>query len=420
MTMRIRRIETIRLEPEPEAAWEASHPRSRQAAPSNCWVRIHTDDGLVGLGETYYAPRAVSAVIHDQCAPLLLGRSAFDIENHWQNLASLASFAGTGGAEMRAISAIDIALWDLLGQHLGQPIYNLLGGRSRERVPVYNTCVSSGRHPDFHDWTEGRAGALAVDLLKSGYKAMKVWPFDRCGWTLGGPEESGPASRCRAHDPWSGPGRRAHTLADDDLAYGLGVLESIRAATKGEMRIAVEGHARWDLNSAVRIARAIEPFDPLWLEEIMPPDDADAFVRLKAASRVPICQSERLMTRFAFKTIIERAACDIIMPDVVWCGGLTEMRKIAILADAHVLPVTSHDTVGPVALLAAAHLMLHIPNAMIMEVVRGYLSGWYGEILDQPFLVEDGHLRLGSAPGLGAALRPEVLANPRARTEVSG
>jgi L-alanine-DL-glutamate epimerase-like enolase superfamily enzyme len=419
MSMRITRIESLRLDPVPEAEWERRHPRSRQAAPNNLWVRIHTDDGLVGLGETYYAPRAVAAVVHDVFAPLLLGRSAFDIENHWSNLTALASFAGAGGAEMRAISAIDIALWDLLGQHVGQPICNLLGGRSRERVPIYNTCVSWGRHADFHAWTSGRAGELALDLLAHGCRAMKIWPFDHCGWTLGGPEECGAASDSGAKDPWAGPGRRAHTLADADLARGIAMVDDIRRATGGRMRVAIEGHARWDLPSSLRIARALEPYDVLWLEEPMPPDDIEAFARLRAATTVPLCQSERLMGRHAFRRLIEGDAADIIMPDVVWCGGITEMRKIAVMADTRTLPVTSHDTVGPVALLAAAHVMLHIPNAMIMESVRGYTDGWYGEILDRPFAIREGHLGLPMTPGLGAALRPELLADARARIETS-
>jgi galactonate dehydratase len=153
--MKITKIETIWFEPLPAAVWDAQSPNSRQALPNNLWVRIYTDEGLVGLGETYYLPRAVSAIIHDLFASLLIGRDVFDIENHWNNLFSLVNFCGYAGAEMRAISAIDIALWDLLGQYLSQPIYNLLGGRNRERIPVYNTCVSSGKYDDYTTWTKG-------------------------------------------------------------------------------------------------------------------------------------------------------------------------------------------------------------------------------------------------------------------------
>ena len=169
--MRIVRLETIWFD----------------AQPNTMWLRIHTDEGLVGLGETYYAPRAVSAIIHDVFAGLLLGRSAFDIENHWNNMFSTVNFFGFAGSEARAISAVDVALWDLLGQHTGQPIYNMLGGRNRDRIPIYNTCVSHGPYQDYHAWREGRAGELAQDLLKSGIKAMKIWPFDRFGASLNGP-----------------------------------------------------------------------------------------------------------------------------------------------------------------------------------------------------------------------------------------
>jgi L-alanine-DL-glutamate epimerase-like enolase superfamily enzyme len=419
MSMRIVRIETLRLEALDEARWSAAHGRSRQAAPNNLWVRVHTDCGLVGLGETYYAPRAVAAVIHDVFAPLLIGRSAYDIENHWRNLAALSSFSGAGGAEMRALSALDIAFWDLLGQRAGQPLFRLFGGRSRARVPVYNTCVGWGRHDDFHAWTTGRAGELAQDLLANGYRAMKIWPFDHSGWTLGGPEECGAAVRSGCRDPWGGGGRLAHGISDDDLAAGLAVVEDIRRATGGRMAVAIEAHARWDLPTATRIARALEPLAPLWLEEPMPPDDVEAFVRLKRSTRVPLCQSERLMSAHAFAPYIERDAADIVMPDVVWCGGLSEARRICAMADLRYLPIASHDTVGPVALVAAAHLMLHIPNALIMEVVRGYLDGWYREILDRPVRVVDGQLELDDAPGLGVALRPELLADPRLRREES-
>ena len=138
--MKITRIETIWLDDQ----------------PNTTWVRIHTDDGLIGLGETFYVPRAVSAIVHDVFANLLLGRSPFDIENHWQNMFSTVNFFGFAGSETRAISAVDVALWDIVGQYTGQPIYNMLGGRSRDRIQIYNTCVSHGPHQDFHTWREGR------------------------------------------------------------------------------------------------------------------------------------------------------------------------------------------------------------------------------------------------------------------------
>jgi galactonate dehydratase len=405
--MKITKIDTIWFEPLPSAVWDQQSPNSRQALPNNLWVQIHTDEGLVGLGETYYLPRAVSAIIHDLFASLLIGRDVFDIENHWNNLFSLVNFCGFAGAEMRAISAVDIALWDLLGQYLSQPIYNLLGGRNRERIAVYNTCVSYGKYDDYTAWTKGHAGDLAGDLMKQGIKAMKIWPFDRFGTTLAGPANL--HGKVTIWGQETAAGTLGHSLTKQEMKAALAILDDIRRATDGEMSVAIEGHARWDLLQAARIARAVEPYDVLWLEEIMPPDNVEAFVRLKSTTTVPICQSERTFTRFRLREFVEKPAADIIMPDLSWGGGFTETRKICSLADTYFLPITLHDTIGPVGLWAATHMMLHIPNAMIQEVVRGYVDGWYNDVLTEPLLIEDGQLQLNGKPGLGAALRPELL-----------
>ncbi|HEX9028059.1 MAG TPA: mandelate racemase/muconate lactonizing enzyme family protein [Anaerolineales bacterium] len=379
--------------------------------PNTIWIRIHTNDGLVGLGETYYVPRAVSAMVHDVFANLLLGRSAFDIENHWNNMFSTVNFFGFAGTETRAISAIDVALWDLLGQYTGQPIYNLLGGRNRQWIPIYNTCVSYGPYQDFHAWREGRAGDLARDLLKSGIGAMKIWPFDQFGASLQGP--IGQRAGVEAVGPVT------HFISKEDLRKGLSYVEDIRKAVGDRMEIAIEGHARWNLTEATKIAHALEPYGILWLEEIIPPDNLQSYARLKAETGIPLCVSERLFTRFGFRQVMELNAADIIMPDVAWTGGISEARKICSLADTYYLPVTCHDTIGPVALWSAAHLMLHIPNAMIMETVRGYTQGWYNDCVTQPIPISEGRLSLPERPGLGTSLREEVLKRRDVHVEIS-
>jgi len=415
--VKITQIETIWFEALPDAVWRSQQRQSRQALPNNLWVRIYTDEGLVGLGETYYLPRAVSSVIHDVLASLLVDRNALDIENHWNNLFSLVNFCGFAGAEMRAISAIDIALWDLAGQYTGQPIYNLLGGRSRESIPIYNTCVGYGKYPDYHAWMEGRAGELAKDLLRQGIRAMKIWPFDQFGATLAGPAD--PRGKVTIWGQETAAGVLAHYLDAEDLRKGVAVVEQIRHAVGDQMAIAIEGHARWDLPSAIRIARALESYNILWLEEIMRPDNPDANARLKTATRVPLCQSERIFTRYGFRHIIEKPVADIIMPDVAWCGGITETRKICTLADTYYLPITLHDTIGPVALWASTHLMLHIPNAMIMETVRAYVDGWYNDVVTDRICVENGNLRVGDKPGLGTALHHDFASRPGAHVEIT-
>jgi galactonate dehydratase len=393
--MKITRIETIWIDEQ----------------QNTLWVQIHTDDGLVGLGETFYVPRAVSAIIHDVFASLLLGRSPFDIENHWNNMFSTVNFFGYAGAETRAISAVDVALWDLVGQATGQPIYNLLGGRNRDRIPVYNTCVSYGQYQDFHTWREGRTGELAADLLKNGIKAMKIWPFDQFGTSLGGP--IGQRAGAEAVGPVT------HFLSKENMKKGLSYVEDIRRAVGDRMEIAIEGHARWNLPEAIEIGRALEKYDILWLEEIIPPDNADAYARLKAAVKVPVCVSERLFTRFGFREIIEKNAADIIMPDMAWTGGISETRKICAMADTYYLPVTTHDCIGPVAAWSAAHMMLHVNNALIQETVRAYYLGWYNDVMTEPLPVQDGMISLAGKPGLGVALRPQVRQRADVHVEVS-
>lgn len=415
--MKITKVETIWFEAVPQAEWAKTNATARQALPNNLWVRVHTDTGLSGLGETYYLPRAVAAIVHDVLAPLLLGRDPRDLENHWQNMFALVNFCGAMGAEMRAISALDTALWDLLGQIAGQPIYVLLGGRSRDRVPVYNTCVGYGKYPDLDAWLNGRAGELAADLLAQGTAAMKIWPFDQFGPTLAGPGRE--RHQVTVWGAVTAAGTLGHRISNDDLARGITIVEDIRKAVGDKMQIAIEGHARWDLPSAARIARALEPYDILWLEEIMPPDNVDAYVRLKAETAIPICQSERVFTRFGFRPWIEKGACDIVMPDLSWGGGLSEGRKIAAMADTAYLPLTCHDTIGPVALWAATHLMLNAPNGLIMETVRGYVDGWYDDVVADRIPLAEGMLGLPDRPGLGTRLRDDFAERPNARVEVT-
>ncbi len=415
--MKISKIETIYFPPLNSAEWRQQAGPTRQAMPNNLWVRIHTDDGLVGLGETYYVPRAIAAIIHDVYAPLLLGRNAMDIENHWNNMFSLVNFCGSSGAEMRALSAIDIALWDVVGQAVGQPIFNLLGGRSRDRVEIYNTCVSSGKYDDLNMLMNGRADQVAKELVADGIRAMKIWPFDRFGSTLAGPYD--PFGKFYIWGGETAAGTLSHSISNAGLREGLAMIEAIRGAVGDKIAIAIEGHARWDLPTATRIARALEPFDIMWLEEIMPPDNVEAYVRLKGETSIPICQSERIFTRYGYRPWIERNAVDIVMPDLSWGGGITEGRKIASLADTYFLPVTCHDTIGPVALWAAAHLLLNIPNALNMETVRGYLEGWYREVVTDVLPVADGFLTLPEAPGLGTKLRDDFVARPEALVETT-
>jgi galactonate dehydratase len=366
--------------------------------PNLLWVQVQTSTGVTGLGETYYLAAAVESVVHDLAAPLILGQPAGAIKKIWTSLFSCANFFGFAGAEMRAISAIDVALWDAIGQAAGLPVCQLLGGACQDSIPAYNTCVNAG---PYQDWERALAdpGGLAVDLAAAGYLGMKVWPWDRFAPQLTGRSATGPAG-------WTAMGPPGSYLAPADLAAGLSMLEQARDAAGPGLELLIEGHSRWDLNMAIRIARAAEPLGVLWMEDICQPDSSADLARLVAETRVPQAVSERLISRFPFREVLSRAAAHIVLVDVAWTGGLTEARRIAELAETYHLPVAPHDCTGPVTALANLQLALSLPNCLAIEVVRGFLAGYYQDVLDVPIELTQGRARLPERPGLGAALQP--------------
>jgi galactonate dehydratase len=229
-----------------------------------------------------------------------------------------------------------------------------------------------------------------------GISAMKIWPFD-----------------CL---PAAGDGLH---LTPAELEQGLEPVRLIRERVGNAMEIAIELHSKWNLPAAIQIARALEPYQILWLEDAMTPDPVDDLARLAGETSVPICASERLFTRYAFRQILERQAAHIVMPDIIWTGGLTEGRKIAAMADTYHLPIAPHDCTGPVNVFACAHLCASMPNAMIMETVRAFYLGYYAELVEPNIDVRNGYLSFPDGPGLGTTLRPEVWERPDATVEVS-
>jgi galactonate dehydratase len=372
-----------------------------QAQPYLLRARVHTSTGAVGLGETYYLPGAVERVIHDLAAPLFLGEPAGAISQLWSAYFSCTNFFGFAGAEMRALSALDMALWDALGQAAGLPVYQLLGGACRHMVRAYNTCVNAGTD---HDWDRAleEPAVLAAELRDLGYFGMKVWPWDRFAPQLHPRGSTGPAG-------WSAMGPVGSYLSQTDLATGLSVFEVARDRVGTSFELLVEGHGRWDVNMGIRICRALEPIGVLWAEDICQPDSAEDLGRLVRETRVPQAVSERLISRFAFREVLRQQAAHIVLVDQAWTGGISEARRVADLAETYHLPFAPHDCTGPVTALANLHLATAQPNCLGVEVVRGFIDGYYHEVLDKPISIEHGHLVAPAGPGLGAALSSEFL-----------
>jgi L-alanine-DL-glutamate epimerase-like enolase superfamily enzyme len=354
--------------------------------PILMWVRLHTDEGLIGLGETAGEAGAAAEALHSMLAALLIGEDPTRIEWIWDRCFRAINYRGTGGAELKALSAIDVALWDLLGKTTGQPTYVLLGGACRDKIPIYNTCGDYGAIRDRNRFLT-EPGVLASELLAEGITIMKIWPFDEFA------EESG-----------------GQYISPRSLAVGIERVAEIRRAVGDAMEIAIEGHGLWSLPAAIRIAHALEEFKPIWIEELTWAENPDVLVRLRKAARIPVVASERLLTRFGFRPIVESGAADIIMPDLAWSGGLTEGRKIAALASTYLLPIAPHNCGGPISHLVNAHFCASIPNLFAMETVRGFYRGFFPDLVTAVPVPDAGRLPLPQGPGLGADLQPALLA----------
>ena len=344
------------------------------------WVRIHTDTGLCGLGETFPAPDAEKAVILYDYAPVLLGRDPRDIERLWLDLLTQIQFRGWAGAEMRALSAIDVALWDLLGKCAGLPAYILLGGQCWDSIPVYNTC-----YDDSYDFNK-QPVELAKELMSVGINAMKIWPFDDV------------AIR-----------NRGQSITPAEIAEGSEPIRKIREAFGDSMQIMVEFHGFWNLPSAVAIARALEPYHVAWLEEMLPQDNMAAYETLASQVKQPLCVSERLLTRWGYRELLERRAASIVMPDLAWSGGLSEARKIATAAHTMYLPVAYHNCGGPITHFASWHLAMATPNLKILETVRRHYNDRFLPIVTASGAPENGRLGVPPGPGLGVEFREDFL-----------
>jgi galactonate dehydratase len=312
--------------------------------------------------------------VHERLAGRLLGQDAGRIEGLWASMFDAVSYSGWAGAEMRAMSAVDVALWDLKGKALGVPVYELLGGATRDRIRTYNTCYD---HISFLDEPE----RLAESLLESGIRGMKIWPFDPIAKETGG-----------------------NYITAAQMREGLRPLRLIKERFGGEMDVAMEFHGYWNLPSAIQIARACEEYAPMWLEEMLGQDNMAAYRELASATRLPLTISERLMTTWQYRELLANGAARVVMPDVAWCGGLTQARKIADMGAAHYLPVAPHNCGGPVLHAATLHLAAAVPNLFIAESVRRHYADEYVPVVGELAGPRDGFFELPGGPGLGIEL----------------
>lgn len=387
------------------------------AMPNVLLLRLRGADGHTGLGEAFFGPAAVEAYLHEQVAPILLTESDPTPERVAKSIAPYVGYQA-GGVEVRGNGAVDLALWDLLGKRAGLPVVDLLGGAVRDRVPIYNTCagpgyVSTSGRQESANWGVGSSdgsgadledlraflehpGDLARALRDEGIPGMKVWPFDLGAERTGGVD-----------------------ILPDDLDRGRRVLGEIRDAVGTDLQLMVELHGLWSRRGATRVCHAIAEFSPYWVEDPIRPDAADALARLRDDIDVPIATGETVTGRRGFLPLLQRGAVDIVTVDVQWTGGLTEARKVAVLADTFGVPVAPHDCTGPVTFAACCHLTSSQPNGLVQETVRAFLRTWYAELVTGLPTVANGQISLSRAPGLGVELRDGLADRPDVSVRVT-
>jgi len=385
--MKIEQIETIR----------------HRDFPNLLFVLVYSD-GLVGLGETFYSAEAVESYIHSVAAPLLVGQDPSRIVAINRSLEGYVGYAGSG-VETRARSAVDIALWDLAGQRAGLPLHDLMGGRTRDSIGVYNTCAGTqyvrregqatqnygrgvdGRWEDL-DRFMSDAGSLAEELLSEGITGMKIWPFD--------------AYAEMSH----GAG-----ITSEQMQAGLDPIRKIRAAVGDQMSVMIELHALWSVPAAASIVRALEPYSPFWIEDPVRSDLPGALREIhEVASRcgTMIAAGETVVGLTGYLPLLGEGAIDVATVDLAWCGGITHGLRIAALAEAHGRAIAPHDCTGPVTLAAATHLSVAAPNAVLQETVRASMRTWYADFVTELPPIQDGQIRPTPGAGLGTALQPDI------------
>lgn len=363
-------------------------------------LKVYTDEGLTGIGEATNWPG--SPLVFEACkyiGQLIVGEDPSRIDYLWSKLYRDLYWVGQTGPVMDAISAIDIALWDIAGKRAGMPVYELLGGAYRKAIPLYaNYWFISG------EGSPQEYARQAKVMKAAGFTACKLDPFAHTNYLYG----TDLAANL--------------SLNEEQKQLALDRLMAVQEALGPAFPIAIETHALLNAPTAVEMAHRIEraKINCMWYEEPAGPEFPDAIAAIKRQISLPVCVGERLHSRFMCRPILERNAADILMPDITRCGGISEMRKIAALAECYNVPIAPHNPNGPISTIASAHVMAAVPNFFMQELIVCDVA-WRDRILDKPLPIRDGVFHLGDAPGLEFDLvEQELERHPGVLTPRSG
>ena len=339
-------------------------------------VKIETDSGIVGWGEGTlgWKETAVREMIKDFARRYVIGQNPFDIEALWFKLYQVEH--NTGPVMYSAMAGIETALWDIVGKACGQPVYNLVGGKVRDRVKVY----ANGWYNSMSDL--GKLSERAQDVLGRGYKAMKFDPF--------------------------GPGGRE--IGPSELRGACKAVESLRKVVGDDVEILLEFHGRFSPSMALEAIRAMVPYHPTWCEEPIPAHNDEAMTHIVAASPLRIATGEHTYSRYGFLSLLRQNGAHVIQPDLVYSGGFLETKKIAAMAEAYYVSVAPHNCDGPLRTIASIHLCANIPNFMILETFEDYDVPWRMQLVPDAPRVKDGYYEVPTGPGWGLTVDESVIA----------
>ena len=348
------------------------------------FVELVADDGRRGLGEVRMVNKTdtLLACIAELGARYVSGADPFDVERIGWGF-DWADYGRPGEVVQSALSAIDIACWDLIGQELGVPVWKLLGGCFRERVPAYaNGWYQTDREP-------GAFADCASSVLERGYRGLKLDPF----------------------------GAASVELPRAELEKATAIVAAVREVVGPDAALMIELHGRFNAATASAVAAALEPYRPEWLEEPVPPADIPGLRRVRAATTLPIATGERVHHLPEFRELVELGLADVLQPDITHFGGFTALRKLAGWAEAYNLLLAPHNVCGPVGTAATLHFAVATPTVKVVEHFNDFADPWVSELVDAAPRVEaDGCFALPTAPGLGLRLDHEACAeHPRTR-----
>jgi len=342
------------------------------------YVRVYTDEGIYGTGEASHVDHGWRESTRDM-ARMIVGMDPRDVDACFEHIRRRYIFrGGFAGAGISALTGIEIALWDLAGKAQGVPVYRLLGGKFRDRVRLY---VDSA-HTDYKE--------RAAEVKEKGFTAIKFDLDD--------------TRNPHKMDLWN------WSVTPDELKSIVDIAFEIREGIGSSLDLAMDLHGRYDATAGLKIAQALEPLDLMWLEEPVPPENIDALDKITKATRTPICVGENLYLRYGFRDLLQKQAVDIIMPDISKCGGLSECRKIANMAEIYYIPFAPHNNSSALSTVGDAHVCASVPNFLALEFHRFDDPDWDEVLATDASVIQDGHVVLTEAPGLGVELNEAFLA----------